>query len=136
VLGAQVTRDRAGILRLVVGWLGKSYGERAHGARRLSLHERNDQRGVDTTRQESSQRHIGDHLQADCLAQQTIQRIHRFVVAASEFLAMRTIGDCRCAPVTDWLIAVAARIYLQRRSGRQSPYSMKDGIRLGDVAIS
>ncbi len=58
MVGAQVRRNRLGVLRLVVALFMEADGESAHRLRTLGLHQRDDGGRIDAARQEGAQGHV------------------------------------------------------------------------------
>jgi hypothetical protein len=84
VLAAQMRRHRVGVLGLVVVLLVKPDGEGLDWPTGLRPHQGHHRGGVHPTGKKRTQGHIGEHLAADGLAQQTIQRLDRLGIAAGE----------------------------------------------------
>ena len=82
MIGAEMLRDFARVLGLVVTALGKADAEGANGLARLRLHQRHDGRGVDAAGQEGAERHIRQALPLHRRRQQLLQPRDRLAFAA------------------------------------------------------
>ena len=73
VLGAELLRDGARVVGLVVALLAKADGEGLDRPVGGLAHQRDHRRGVDPARQERAERHVGDHLTLYRVGQQRIE---------------------------------------------------------------
>ena len=140
VVGPEVTGDGAGAARLVVAGLVEADRERADGPRALGLHERDDERRVDPAGQERADRDVGDHPQADALAQRGFHRVDRAgrppVGGAGRRATLRITRGAVGPPVRDGLRRDAGRgrVDLDVRRGRELRDAPVDRARRGHVA--
>ena len=121
---------------LVVARLGKSYGERLDGRRRLGLHERGNQRGINPAGEERANRYIGKHSQADRITQEQLRAFNGLVHVASERILDATLHDRPSGPIRPRRGALAGRRYPEQVPRRQLVDALINRIRRGDIAES
>ncbi|MFO0004931.1 MAG: hypothetical protein ACK559_27755, partial [bacterium] len=63
------------------------------------MHHRDDQRGIDTTAQKRTERHIRHHAHANGLLQERLKLSERIRVTAAERIVEPTLHHLRQAPV-------------------------------------
>ena len=94
-----------------------------------ACHHRDDRAGVDAARQERTQRHLGNHPDADGIAQALDQ-----LVLCGEWRKRRARLE-RQIPVFVWLGEAASAAHGERAGWRELERLAEDGIRLGHVAV-
>ena len=70
---SKMLRHGAGVVRFVALRVTEPDGEGADGGAALSLHQRDNQRGIDPAGEESAQGHVGMHAQLHRIAKKPIQ---------------------------------------------------------------
>ena len=99
MLGAQVSSDSGGIGGLVESGLIKPDSEGLHWAFALRLHQRHDGGAIHTTGQESSERHIRDHLPLYRLAENLTECRNR-IAFVFDLVLSRLPQSLRSSPNT------------------------------------
>ena len=134
VLGSEVAGDFARELRLIELILAEADREGAHRLARAFLHQRDDQRRVDATGQESAQRHVREHLLLDDAAEQRLEAIDPALgVARIGFARSAATGDrIRERPVGFRRAGLRAA-HVEPVPGRQFEDAAEDALRRRDA---
>ncbi len=140
VVRSEVCRDGLGVVGLVVGGLGETDRERAHGPAARLLHQRNDTRGVDAAREKGPQRDVRDHAGANGVAQMLFQGVNGGFRALGPWVCQPGAGGLCGRPVGgglghgDGFCIVDGDA--QPGAGKQFPAMAIDGERCGDRAVT
>ena len=107
----------------VEGRFAKSNRKGAHGPRALRLHERHNQRRIDTAGQKGTERHVRDHLVGDRSTEQRVQVRHTMRVGVGERRGKTGQGGVAHAPVAGRLRPAEVR---RRERGDRSRLKLHD----------
>jgi hypothetical protein len=130
MVGPEVTSDRMCEGGFVMGRRGGHDRERLHRSVRLHLHERNDRRRIDTSRQERPKGHICEHVDADRTRELPLRSVEKSYLRVGAFgdvplassLSASTISTVPGAAfrVSGWMLLPSGRRLRRRYAARTS----------------